>query len=57
MAMRPITMTVYMMVDENENTWKWNVGEWLDDINVVGWDFAENHGYECEGCDEGHEED
>lgn len=57
MAMRPITMTVYMMVDENENPNKWNVAEWLDTPDVVGWEIEEGHGYECAGCDEGHEED
>ena len=54
--MRPITMTVYLMVDDNENTRKWNVSEWLDDPGVVGWDFAEGHGYDCAGCSDGHEE-
>lgn len=53
---RPITMTVYMMVDDGENPNKWNVAEWLDDPGVVGWEIEEGHGHECAGCDEGHEE-
>lgn len=54
-GLRPVTMTVYLMISENDNTRKWNVAEWLDEPGVVGWDFAEGHGYECAGCDEGHE--
>jgi hypothetical protein len=47
--MKPITMTVYMMVDEKENPKKWDVSEWLDDVGVVGWDIKDGHG-ECEAC-------
>jgi len=54
--MRPITMTVYLFVEENENPRKWNVAEWLDDPNVVGWDITDGHG-DCPACADGtHEE-
>lgn len=54
--MKAITMTVYMMVDDDENLRKWNVSEWLDDPGVVGWEFADGHPVECPGCASGHEE-
>ena len=41
---RPITMTVYLFADDEENTSKWNVAEWLDDPSVVGWEITEGHG-------------
>jgi hypothetical protein len=46
---KPITMTVYLMVGENQNPRKWNVAEWLDEPGVVGWDFTEGHG-DCAAC-------
>jgi hypothetical protein len=47
--MRNITLTVYMAVDENENTNKWNVAEWLNDPTVCGWDITDGHG-DCQAC-------
>ena len=46
---KPITMTVYLMVDDNENPHKWDVAEWLDDPGVVGWDITDGHG-DCAAC-------
>lgn len=54
--MKAITMTVYMMVDDDENLRKWNVSEWLDDPGVVGWEFDDGHPVGCPGCVSGHEE-
>jgi len=55
--MRPITMTVYLFADDDENTRKWNVAEWLDDPTVVGWDITEGHPEGCPGCaNNSHEE-
>ena len=45
-------MTVYLMVDDEENPNKWNVSEWLGDPGVVGWAIEEGHG-ECPACEEG----
>ena len=54
--MKPITMTVYLFVDDDENAHKWDVGAWLDDVNVVGWDITDGHG-DCPACaDNTHEE-
>ena len=50
--MRAITMTVYMLIDDEENPYKWNVAEWLDDPGVVGWNVEEGH-EECAACEEG----
>ena len=49
--MKPITMTVYMMVDESEHPDQWSVGEWLSDqfIDVSGWEITEGHGA-CAAC-------
>lgn len=47
--MRPITMTVYLYAEEEENPRKWNVSEWLDDPTVVGWEITEGHG-DCAAC-------
>ena len=47
--MKPITMTVYMMIDDDENPRKWNVAEWLDTNEVVGWHIEHGHG-DCEVC-------
>ena len=47
--MKPITMTVYMMVDDDENPRKWNVAEWLDTPDVVGWEIEDGHGA-CAAC-------
>ena len=55
--MRPITMTVYLFADDEENTRKWNVTEWLDDPTVVGWDIDEGHPEGCPGCESNHMED
>jgi hypothetical protein len=49
-SQKPITMTVYLMIDEDENPRKWNVAEWLDDPNVVGWDIQDGHPDGCPGC-------
>lgn len=48
--MRPITMTVYLFADNEENTRKWNVAEWLDDPTVSGWLIEEGHG-DCAACE------
>jgi len=48
--MRPITMTVYLFADDDENPHKWNVAEWLDDATVSGWTIEEGHG-KCGMCD------
>lgn len=47
--MKPITMTVYLMVNDDEDTSLWNVAEWLDDPGVVGWHIEHGHG-NCEVC-------
>ena len=55
--MRPITMTIYLFAEDDENTRKWNVTEWLDDPTVVGWDIEEGHPQGCPGCaNNSHEE-
>lgn len=52
MSLRPITMTVYLFAEEDDNPHKWNVAEWLDEPTVVGWDIEDGHG-ECEQCKQG----
>lgn len=47
--MKPITITVYLFADDNENPHKWNVAEWLDDPTVCGWDVTDGHGA-CAAC-------
>lgn len=53
---KPVTMTVYLMVDEHENPHKWNVAEWLDSDEVVGWDIEDGH-RDCPACEDEHGED
>jgi hypothetical protein len=43
-------MTVYLFADDDENTRKWNVAEWLDDPTVEGWDIEQGHPEGCPGC-------
>ena len=40
---RPITLTVYLYAEDDDNTNKWNVAEWLDDPTVVGWEITDGH--------------
>lgn len=47
---RPITMTVYLFAEDDDNTRKWNVAEWLDDSTVQGWEITEGHPEGCPGC-------
>lgn len=47
--MKPITMTVYMIIDDDENPYKWEVAEWLGTDEVVGWNIEYGHG-DCEVC-------
>ena len=46
---RPITMTVYLFADDDENPHKWDVAEWLNDPSIVGWEITEGHG-DCPSC-------
>lgn len=49
--MKPITMTVYMVIDETQdNPHKWDVAEWLGTSDVVGWDITDGHPQGCPGC-------
>ena len=49
--MKPITMTVYMLIDETqENPHKWDVAAWLDTPDVVGWTIEDGHPEGCPGC-------
>lgn len=50
---KPVTITLYMVVDESENPHKWNMAEWLDTDEVVGWDVTDGH---PDGCPGGMEE-
>jgi hypothetical protein len=53
---KPITMTVYLFAEDDENPHKWNVGEWLDDPTVCGWEITDGHGA-CAACEfDTHEE-
>lgn len=56
MKRRAITMTVYMMIGDAENPHKWNVAEWLDTDEVVGWEISDGHGA-CEACMNAQHED
>lgn len=53
--MKPVTMTVYLMVADGSNPRKWDVAEWLDTEEVVGWAIEDGHG-DCEACSTGHVE-
>lgn len=39
----PVTLTVYLYVDENEHPDKWNIAERFDDTNVVAWKWQNGH--------------
>lgn len=47
--MKPITMTVYLTVNDDEDTSSWNVAEWLGTNDIVGWHIEHGHG-DCEVC-------
>lgn len=40
---KPITLTVYMYAQSNENPDKWDVAEWLADPTVKGWRWQDGH--------------
>lgn len=47
--MRPITVTLYMIVDDDERPDRWDMGSWLDTDELAGWDIEEGHG-DCPAC-------
>lgn len=47
--MRPITVTLYMIVDDDERPDRWDMGSWLDTNELAGWDITEGHG-DCPAC-------
>ena len=42
-SMRPMTLTVYLHVDEKENPDKWNIGEMFDEVSVSAWKWQDGH--------------
>lgn len=54
--MRAVTMTVYLMVDEDQNPRKWDMAE-LIGPEVVGWDVESGHPDGCPGCESNHMEE
>lgn len=54
--MKAITLTVYLMVDEDERVSKWNVAE-LIGPEVAGWDIEDGHPDDCPGCEDNHMQD
>jgi hypothetical protein len=54
--MKPLTVTLYMFVDDDERPDQWDMGSWLNTDELVGWDITEGHG-DCAACaDNTHEE-
>ena len=46
--MKAVTLTVYLMVDEDERVSKWDIAACIGP-EVVGWDITDGHG-DCTAC-------
>lgn len=42
-SMVPMTLTIYLHVDIDDNPDSWNIGEMFDDVNVTAWKWQDGH--------------